>query len=85
MNVAEHFAKFMAAAGARTLLVSSGELTHVQAMEENNEAIALLRVELSREDFDEFMRLFASEIYRCNTELSALGRPIPGNDTQKPN
>jgi len=85
MNVAEDFAKYIAATMARTALVSSGEMTHAQATDENNEAIALLRVELSHEDFDEFMRLFASEIYRCHTELSSLGRPTPGNDPKKPN
>lgn len=85
MTIDERVSQFIVASMARTFLVSKGEMTEAQALEENKEAIMRLRVELSTEEFQEFMDGIGLEAYRRAAEISALGRPSPGNDPLKPN
>lgn len=66
-------------------MVTKGEMTEAQAREENQEAVMRARVELSTEEFEEFARRIGLGLHRYEKELSELGRPIPGNDPQKPN
>ena len=85
MTIDERVVQFIAASMARTFLVSKGEMTEAEAHDRNEDALIQLRVELSTEEFQEFMNGIGLEAYRRCAELSTLGRPVPGNDPLMPN
>jgi hypothetical protein len=85
MTIADRVSVFIAALMARQYLVSKGEMTATEEQEGDEDAISRLRIELTDQEFEDFMNGFALSIHKRETELSSLSRPIPGNDPQKPN
>jgi hypothetical protein len=85
MTIAERVSLFVTALMARQHLVFKGEMTATEEKEGYEDAISRLRIELTDQELEDFMNGVALEIHKRQTELSSLGRPIPGNDPQKPN
>jgi hypothetical protein len=65
--------------------MASGEITEAQANRELEEMTLQAQLEMTDEEFEEFFSQVMVMDYAVSVQLSADGRPIPGNDPQKPN
>ena len=66
-------------------MVADGEITPLQANEENELDVMRLRADLTNEQFQLLMDGVGKISYLMSRELSAAGEPVAGNDPQKPN
>jgi hypothetical protein len=64
---------------------ASGKITEAEANRELEEMTLHAQLEMTDEEFEEFFSQVIELDYAVAVQMSADGRPIPGNDPQKPN
>jgi len=65
--------------------IEAGEITEAQANLELEEMTISAEIEMNDDEFEEFFSRVMIMDYAASAQLSADGRPVPGNDPNRPN
>ena len=65
--------------------LGAGEITEAQANRELEEMTISAQFDMNDEEFEEFLGRVMIMDYAASAQLSADGRPVPGNDPNRPN
>jgi hypothetical protein len=65
--------------------IGAGKITEAQANLELEEMTISAEIEMSDQEFEEFFGRVMMMDYVASAQLSADGRPVPGNDPNRPN
>lgn len=65
--------------------LGAGEITEAQANLELEEMTISAQIEMNDQEFEEFLARVMIMDYAASAQLAADGRPVPGNDPNRPN
>ncbi len=85
MTAAAWMERFLALVHKHVEQMGAGEITEAQANRELEEMTLSAQMEMTDEEFDEFLSRVMILDYAASAQLSADGRPVPGNDPKRPN
>jgi hypothetical protein len=85
MTAAAWMERFYALVNKHVEQIGAGEITEAQANHELEEMTLSAQMEMTDEEFEEFFSRVMILDYAASAQLSAEGRPVPGNDPNRPN
>ncbi len=85
MTASSWMERFIALVHRHVEQMAAGEITEAQANRELEEMTLSAQLEMTDEEFDEFLSRVLIMDHAASAQLSAEGRPVPGNDPNKPN
>jgi hypothetical protein len=77
--------RFYALVNKHVKQMAAGEITESEANHELEVMTLDAQMDMSDEEFEEFLRQVMIMDYAVSVQLSADGHPVPGNDPRKPN
>jgi hypothetical protein len=85
MTASSWMQRFIALVHRHVDQMATGEITEAQANRELAEMTWSAQLEMTDEEFDEFLSRVLVMDHAASALLSAEGHPVPGNDPNKPN
>ena len=85
MTASSWMERFIALVHRHVDQMATGEITEAQANRELEEMTLSAQLEMTDEEFDDFLSRVLVMDHAASTLLSEEGRPVPGNDPKKPN